>query len=154
MKQLKSSENIFLKKLKEKKMSVSLNKSYLSNELDDDENVMQFLLLEERGFTKIESNAFEGLGIIILDLNSNEIFKIEKNAFEGLLTLERLDLDKNCLTRLDRNVFSNLSKLNDLSVEDNQLKTIHPNTFKSLKELQELDLSKNKIIKIALPTSI
>ena len=52
-------------------MSVSLNKSYLSNELDDDDKVLPFLWLPNRGFTKIESNAFKGLEIDSLFLKRN-----------------------------------------------------------------------------------
>ncbi|XP_036143904.1 uncharacterized protein LOC105837447 [Monomorium pharaonis] len=102
------------------------------------------LLLRDCGIEHIDSNAFNGLKIIIeIDLSGNNIHRLHQGTFYETLRLRVLLLNQNKLRSLENGLFFNLTFLQKVTLSNNRLETIENRTFNNLPGLTSLALDGN-----------
>lgn len=100
------------------------------------------LILSYQSFTEIP--AFEGSGLIELDMSNNLISIIKEFNFFKIKSLERLDLSYNQISEVEVNAFTSLSLLHYVDLSDNHLVIIPANSFMPLTTIKTLKLSGNQ----------
>lgn len=126
-----------------------VNSQYLKDNFESDIKYKVVLLLDKKGITKIEKNAFTYFkDLIQLSLSENEITEIPTDTFSCLTNLTVLWLYHNKITDIPEQAFQSLSNLQQLYLNNNMLTFVPVDAFKCLTNLTALWLSHNQITSI------
>jgi hypothetical protein len=104
------------------------------------------LWLNRRAIMTIDEDAFAGMSMTLVRLESNAIDWLPKRLFSNVTRLETLFLGWNNLEILPRDLFRNTTSLNYLILTGNKLQWLPDDIF-STTRLVELDLYDNEALK-------
>ena len=113
-------------------------------ELGIQNNTAVTVLLNDNRISVIDTGAFNGDNLELLDLSSNLLTTINAETFATVSKIETLLLSKNSITFVEQMAFAQTQVVN-LDLSENLLQGVRPNVFATLPQLRNLVLSKNKL---------
>lgn len=89
----------------------------------------------------VEASAFEGAGIIDLDLSGQALHTLRQNAFRGMKYLRNITLARNKITDIGTQAFVGCSSVLYLDLSFNNFDEIKTGAFMGLNDLMSLTLT-------------
>jgi Leucine-rich repeat (LRR) protein len=99
------------------------------------------LLLYGNEIGDVEASAFEGAGIIELDLSGQALHTLRQNAFRGMKYLRIITLARNKITDIGTQAFVGCSSVLSLDLSFNNFDEIKTGAFMGLNDLMSLTLT-------------
>lgn len=109
---------------------------------------LSWLVVRSSTPLSLQSNAFDGLPLEILNLNGSKLTTLDPAALNGLSDLGILALSGSQLTELPLGIFDQLPNLVVLDLSENQLKELPSGVFEGLPNLRSLNLRGNQLTEL------
>ena len=107
-------------------------------------NTAVTVLLNDNRISVINTGAFIGDNLKLLDLSSNLLTAVNAETFATVSRIETLLLSNNSITGVEPKAFAQTQVVN-LDLSENLLQGVRTNVFAMLPQLRNLVLSKNKL---------
>ena len=107
-------------------------------------NTAVTVLLNDNRISVIDTGAFNGDNLELLDLSGNLLTTVNAETFATVSRIETLLLSKNSITFVEQMAFAKTQVVN-LDLSENLLQGVRPNVFAMLPQIRNLVLSKNKL---------